>query len=233
MTTRWGLGSALRVVFESGLDLSVQHVHVVFFGTPSAHGDPYPAPPPNFSMREPRLPTVIDASLEFFGRLVVFGGKSNQTKRLWFEDFHIELVELLGQVLTQSNVFSNGASKLFGTFGIQREPQFECPETSSQGDLPVSIIDHTTLLCGIIPEIFGIDRHGVDQVVAVGHPEHIAIKMNRKPFVWIETPRIHMFNALMHCSMLRTQRGSAIHGRVDMEPQMFMFGNAANGLEII
>lgn len=131
MTTRWGPGSALRVVFKSGLDLSVQHVHVVFLGTPSAHCDPYPAPAPNFSMREPRLPTVIDASLEFFGRLVVFGGKSNQTKRLWFEDFHLELVELLGQGLTQSNVFSNGASKLFGTFGIQREPQFECPETSS------------------------------------------------------------------------------------------------------
>ena len=99
--------------------------------------------------------------------------------------------------------------------------------------MPVSIIDHTTLFRGVVSEVFRVDRHGVDQIISISHPEHIAIKMDRKPFVWIETPRIHMFNTLVHLSIFRTKCRGTIHGSVNMEPQIFPFGNGADGFKII
>jgi hypothetical protein len=104
---------------------------MAFFGTPSTNRNPYPTSASNFSVREPRLSTVVDSSLELFGSLIVFGGKSNQTKRLWFEDFHIKPTQLLGQCLAQINMLSNGVSKFFSAFGVQRQPQFECSKASS------------------------------------------------------------------------------------------------------
>ena len=131
MTTHRASGSDSRVASKSRLNFSVQQIHVVLFGTPSTHRDPYPASTVNFSVREPRLSTVVDSSLELFGSLIVFGGKSNQTKRLGLEDFHIKPTQLLGQCLAQINMFSNGVSKFFSPLGVQRQPQFERSEASS------------------------------------------------------------------------------------------------------
>src|SRR5215468_8698471 len=77
------------------------------------------------------------------------------------------------------------------------EPELQCPETAPELDVPIAVIDYGAAGCCGVAKVLGQDRKGVDQRLAVGDPETIAVEVGEHPLVWIEGVAIRQLDAFL------------------------------------
>src|SRR5437764_7659197 len=80
----------------------------------------------------------------------------------------------------------------------KHKPQLQRTETSAQGDLPVTVINHSARLCGFIAQVFRKHAQRLDQRLAVGDIEAITIKVREHPFMRIEAVAVRVFKPIIN-----------------------------------
>src|ERR1039458_2911744 len=86
------------------------------------------------------------------------------------------------------------------------KPEFQRAKTPAQLDVPIPIIDHGARFGRLIAQVLGKNRKRLDQVLAVGNVEAIAIEVGEHPFVRIESVAVGKFHSILNETKLGAER---------------------------
>src|ERR1700757_1191800 len=98
------------------------------------------------------------------------------------------------------------------------KPQLERAEAPPEGDLPVAVIDDGTRFGGLVAQVLREDAESLDQGLAIGNVEAIAIEVGEHPLMWVEAVAVCKFETTMEVAKFGAERGGARHGGIDMQP---------------
>ena len=107
-----------------------------------------------------------------------------------------------------------------------RLPKFQGAKTSSQRNLPVTIIGRRGLK-GVF-QIERIDVEGVDEMRSISQIHRRTIEIDQHPFVRIEAERLREFATVQQKSILRTEKSAARIRRIDVHPEFLLLADATN-----
>src|SRR5579862_3262942 len=97
----------------------------------------------------------------------------------------------------------------FDAVMADHEPQLQRAETASELDVPVAVVDDRSRFACLIAKIFGQDAQGLNQRLAVGHPETAAVKVGEHPFMGIEVVAVGEFDAVLQMAKFGAEHGRA------------------------
>lgn len=84
--------------------------------------------------------------------------------------------------------------KIFNSIKAKNKPKLECSESSSQWNLPMTIVWRRSLL--VVLEIKWVNVEGVHNPFGVFQPHRRAVEVDEQPFMWVEVERFSVFNTL-------------------------------------
>ena len=108
------------------------------------------------------------------------------------------------------------------------KPKLERAKTAPELDVPVAIINHRARFRGLVAQVLRQNRQRLDQLLAVGDIEAVAIEVGEHPFVRVEAVAVGEFHAIVNKAKLRAERGRAAHGGIDVQPEIVLAADAGN-----
>ena len=94
--------------------------------------------------------------------------------------------------------------------------------------MPVAVIENRAGFGLLVAQVFGQNAERLDQDLAIGYPEAVAIEIGEHPLVWIEAVAVGVIESVVDVAELRAEGSSARHGRVHMEPDSAFAADAAD-----
>ena len=125
-------------------------------------------------------------------------------------------------------MLANVMLQAFDAVVADHEPQLQRAEAASQLNVPVAVVDDCSRFGGLIPQVFRQDAQGLNQRLAVGDPEAVAVEVGEHPFMRIEVVAVGEFDAALQVAEFRAEHGGARHGRVHMQPQIVLAADFAD-----
>src|SRR5712692_10443014 len=87
------------------------------------------------------------------------------------------------------------------------EPQLERPESPTQGNLPVAIVDHRSGFGRLVAQIFRQHAQSLDEGFSVCDIKTIAVELGDPPLMRIKAAAVGKLQAGMDVTKFRTERG--------------------------
>ena len=75
------------------------------------------------------------------------------------------------EVLCPRDIGPQPGSDPRGSIVAKHEPQFQRAEPAPEGDMPVAVVDDLTAFRGLVSQVLGQDREGVDEGRPICHEE--------------------------------------------------------------
>ncbi len=120
--------------------------------------------------------------------------------------------------LSEPHVLANVELQAFDPVVAKHKPQLERAETTSEGHMPVAVVDDSTRFRGFVAEILGQHAQGFDQNLAIGDVETIAIEIGEHPLMRIEAVAVGVFESILEVAELGAKGSRAGHRGIDVEP---------------
>ena len=134
-----------------------------------------------------------------------------------------------GEFLRQLHVATHVVAQSLHAVVADHEPELEGAEAAAQGDVPVAVVDDGARLGGCVAQVLGEHAQRVDQALAVGHVEAVAVEVGEHPLVRVEAVAVGLLQAGVDPAEFGAQASGAGHGRIHVQPDAVLPADAADG----
>ena len=97
----------------------------------------------------------------------------------------------------------------FHAIVADHEPQLQRAEAAAELNVPVAIVDHRARFRGLVAQVFRQNAQRLDERLAVGDPEAVAVEVGEHPLMRIEVVAVGEFDSVLQMAELRAERGRA------------------------
>src|ERR1039458_8938541 len=93
-------------------------------------------------------------------------------------------------------MLANVVLQAFDSVVADHEPELQRAEAASELDVPVAVVDDCARLGSLIPQVLGQNAQRLNQRLAVGDPEAVAVEVGEHPLMRIEVVAVGQSLAL-------------------------------------
>src|ERR1019366_5179922 len=105
----------------------------------------------------------------------------------------------------------------------------ERTKAAAERNVPVAVVEDCARFGCLVAKIFREDTQRVNEGLAVGHIETVAIEVGEHPLVGVKGVAVGKFDSILDVAELRTQCGGARHSGVHVKPEAVLAADGANG----
>src|ERR1019366_1771894 len=105
----------------------------------------------------------------------------------------------------------------------------ERTKAAAERNVPVTVVKDCARFGCLVAKIFRKDTQRVNEGLAVGHIETVAIEVGEHPLVEVKGVAVGKFDSILDVAELRTQCGGARHSGVHVEPEAVLAAYRADG----
>ena len=139
------------------------------------------------------------------------------------------LVDAAAELLRERDVLAQQRPQPLRAVAAQHPPQLQRAEAAPERDVPVAVVDHLAGVAGGVAQVRPGDRERVDQRLAIGHPQHVAVEVREQPLVRVERVAIGALGAALAVAVLLAEHRRAGPGGVDVVPEAVLAGDVRDG----
>lgn len=179
------------------------------------------------------LATSVDALEQCLVQLVgSLQSKASQSHLNSAEDLEAFIRNAQGfELLGEGAVATDVGLDVLNSVQPEHEPQLEGTETTTQRDLPVTVVRSGSL--HVVLQVERVDVERVDDPVRLLQPHGTAVKVDQHPLVGVEVERIGRFDSLHQRTVLGTDEGRPGVRSVHVDPDVVLVADWTELVETI
>ena len=183
-----------------------------------------------FRVRQVEVTGLVEVFQQALVEFISSGvAEADQIQRCWGDDLETFIGgDPGGEFLSESDVPPDMIAQPLHTIVADDEPEFEGTEAPTQGDMPITIIDHGAGLGGLVAQVFRQHAEGLNQICTIRDVKTIAVEVGEHPFVRVETVAVSQFESILYVAELGAEGGGASHSGVDVQPETLITADLAN-----